>query len=294
MVENNKSHHFSCPSFEDLSAFLDDSSDSEIAAHLCSCESCQAIIASYNQQDLILQELSAAPVDLSAKILTACLAENSPVQATKPSFSFSRSAWFKYAAALALVAAVSILLNLVSSKNLSSEANLASTSQVSIENVGVDASLDHGEVIHKIENPLPEEVFSFTDQLKLQGKINSSSLQNVSLQKNDSSKSRVRKAAVHSSIEHIWMLDNLPQARNTLEKLVAAANCSIKWNELNEQTYLQASINGNDRDIQELVNSLENEKWILLSAAFPQPQQENQTVFNNKTVKYNTTLVKKE
>ncbi|MFA6929894.1 MAG: hypothetical protein WCT05_06170, partial [Lentisphaeria bacterium] len=161
-----------CPSAEALSIFLDEPSDAAVAAHLSGCEKCQAILAAYDQVDRLLYDQAAAPQDLSARIQTLCRQQSHAVK-PKPSIQYPGAfSWLRLAAGFVVLAMVAALTTYYAGHSGSAHEKLASTP--------MNMPATGKETLDKIENTLPNEVFSLTDQMRLQGNIDGDALQNVS------------------------------------------------------------------------------------------------------------------
>jgi hypothetical protein len=268
----------SCPSVELLSIFLDEPSDLRVAEHVSSCEKCQAILADYDQIDRIQRERSAAPANLSRRIQQAL-----PRQ---PSIHYSGAYfWLRFAAGLTVLAtAAGLLTYVIGFASNESDSTLAVAEPVAI-----------GEHLSKVEQALPDEMFSLTDQMRLQGNIETDSLHNVSTgPKLSSTASSLRKFRIGSQVEHIWLVDSLSASKQSLQQLAAAVDCPLTWQEEDGSEAIKANISGSDTNIQSLVNTLKDQEWALLSPAWPQPHAESRTVLTGNQIQYRATIVKKE
>jgi len=272
----------SCPSVELLSIFLDEPSDLRVAAHVSCCAKCQAILADYDQIDRIQRERSAAPADLSHRIQQLCRQQALP---KKPSIQYpGMHSWLRLAAGLTILATAAGLLTYIAGGDpIKTDSSLAATPPVL------------GEHLSKVEQALPDEMFSLTDQMRLQGNIEADTLHNVSTgPKVSTTSSSLRKFRVGSQVEHIWLVDSLPASKQSLQQLAAAANCPLTWQEKDGSETITANISGSDTNIQSLVNTLKDREWVLLSPAWPQPHAESRTVLTGNQIQYRATMVKKE
>lgn len=277
-----------CPPVEELSLFLDEPSDDQIAAHVIACERCQAIIAAYDQIDRIQRERSAAPEDLSRRIQSLCRQQSAPRKQVPIRYP-SASSWLRIAAVFAILASVAaILTHLAGHGPQQPEATLASQS------VPSPAAFDR-EQLSKVEQILPSEAFSLSDQMRLQGNIDADSLQSVSTSpKINTASLERRKFRIDNRVEHIWMVDNLQVGKQMLHQLAGDANCPLTWQQDANANTLKATISGSDKNIQSLVNTLKDRNWVLLSPAWPQPYAEKRTLFTGNQIQYQATLVKKD
>ena len=275
-----------CPSVEELSLFLDVPSDDLIAEHVAACEKCQAILAAYDQIDRIQQECSAAPDDLIERIQSLCRQQNVPA---KPLIRYpSAASWLRMAAGLAILASVAGILTYVAGHGQNDTGTTLASHSVS--------QAMRNEPLSKIEQVLPGEVFSLTDQMRLQGNnIASDSLQSVSTSpKINAATAGSRKYRVGDHVEHIWVVDNLQAGKQLLQQLANEAKCPLTWQKDASPELLKASIGGTDKCIQSLVNTLKDRDWVLLSPACPQPYAENVTLLTGNQIQYQATIVKKE
>ncbi len=274
-----------CPPVEELSLFFDEPSDDQIAAHVATCGKCQEILAAYDQIDRIQRDRAAAPKDLNERIKQLCRQQST---LKKPLIRYPGSAsWLRLAAGLAVLAsAAAVLTHIAGHATQEPESTLAS--QAFSPSAG-------GEQLSKVEKILPGEVFSLTDQMRLQGNIETDSLQNVSTAPRINTLSSARrKFRIGSQVEHIWLVDNLQTGKQILHEMAAEADCPLTWQADESTDALKAILSGTDKNIQNLVNTLKDRNWVLLSPAWPQPHAENRALLTGNQIQYQATIVKKE
>jgi len=275
-----------CPPVEELSLYLDEPSDDLIAAHVAACEKCQAILAAYDQIDRIQRERSVAPDDLSERIQKLCRQQRA---LTKPLIRYPGAAsWLRLAAGLAVLASAAGILSYIAGHGTHKPNSALASHPLA------PAMLN--EPLSKIEQVLPGEVFSLTDQMRLQGNIDTDSLQSVSTApKINTASAGRRKYRIGNQVEHIWMVDDLENGKQMLHELAASTDCPLTWQKHESaNSPLKAVLSGTDKSIQSLVNTLKDKDWVLLSPAWPQPHAENSALLTGNQIQYQATLVKKE
>jgi len=275
-----------CPPVEELSLFFDEPSDDQLAAHVAACGKCQAILAAYDQIDRIQRERATAPDDLNRRIQSLCRQQSAP---KKPLIRYpGASSWLRLAAGLAILASAAGIFTYVTGHGTHQPEAVLARHPVSPAN--------EDEPLSKIEQVLPGEVFSLTDQMRLQGNIDTDSLQSVSTAPriNTASAGR-RKYRIGNQVEHIWMVDDLENGKQMLHQLAASTDCPLTWQKHESaNSPLKAVLSGTDKSIQSLVNTLKDKDWVLLSPAWPQPHAENSALLTGNQIQYQATLVKKE
>ena len=280
-----------CPDAEELSVFLDEPGDSTLAAHISACAHCQARLSDYAQVDALLQELSQPPAGLALRIQQACAAGASTTDATSvQTIQFNWLTPLRYAAALIFLLTLASFLTWLnhtpnSQGSDSSLARAPGTSQAA-----APAS------VATVQNNQVGEDIALAEQMRPQGNIDPDSLQNVSTGKNaaGTKPANQRRYRIKPQIEHIWLVEDLTKSQTRLQELSLRDGLKLKWQTSDNIAVVHADLSGTDRQLQNLVDHLQAQGWLLLSPAYPQPKAEQNAFFTDSKIIYHATLVQKE
>lgn len=315
-----------CPSREDLSAFYDGFlRDSRIADHLRDCPSCREAVAAMEQLDRMMADCTAAPPELSGRVIAACHRDAERQDADRAMAAIMPTGGFRgFPGRMMRHAAV-----LLATAAVASFATYSLLSHPAGADGAVIAAADHDGLLQSMpaaaahspsapSGPLPLAAsvtdsaitredgggYSLADSLRerqaaartlaaRESAIRHEALDTVSVSSDGGharSASADRKLVLLPDVvTHVWQTSQAIDARRLQELSGLDFEELGAADDLGIRTF---SCTGSDAGIQRAINELHGRSgWSLLSPALPQPGGEDRIFFRNRPLKYIITLV---
>jgi hypothetical protein len=263
----------SCPSAEELSAWLDGESAVGInPSHIDSCPNCQYRLGFYRQADQAISRGSLPPADLADRISLHCHSQSvRPKILAFPTFRILR-----YAAGISLLGLLGIML-IKSPPSRQTEA-LA---------LGEPAAASPAFPQLTFTTPVSQPSASpFNETRQPTQYVSASAVASASL--TDSAPALHREQTrLKNQIHHVWVMppENCQPLKQALERALPEGQWKTDQNSLSLQVELA------DNRVQDLVNYLQANGGALISPDLPQPQSARETIFTGQPTSYRMTMV---
>ncbi|MFO7820482.1 MAG: hypothetical protein R6V56_00255 [Lentisphaeria bacterium] len=251
-----------CPTDVDLSAWHDGEGENELSAHIADCETCRKKVEFYAAVSTTLRLTSEPAPDLAERIHQRCLNEQPP--ATIFPF-FNHKPYFKVAAALAVIALVAGGVNYLApekqagtkKENQTPAVRETATGQLQYGQESVDLTAG---AVNENRTPLPRDNSFIRLVSSRRGNITPDSA---------GIGSASPPVILPQSVRHVWVVDNLETARAQFLANLPRAAAKVCASTSDKALCLRVVIP--DNKLQELVDTLVNLQWALVSPALPQP-----------------------
>lgn len=139
----------------------------------------------------------------------------------------------------------------------------------------------------------PEDSYSMSELRNLQGQIQRRSLKSVST---NAQKYRVlnletTQRPIDQVTEHIWSVPDLEAAVEIIDRVALSCHSEIIWQSTSDNLVKTGRFLASDSELQEIVDSLYDSKWVLLSPQLPQPHNGQAVAFNGNDILYTVKLL---
>lgn len=311
MIASQKNN---CPSPEQLSHFLDltetgvtQPQGADVAEHVKGCASCQHILASYKKLDDVFCAVIAPSPTLAARITAACHAPS--CQTSIKPFPWWRTGLGQTAIAAAFLAfagltAVTLTTPSTPTKAVETSVAVASPNDVPSTTEPAAAVAGSAAVAVQADEVAPrvavrqEQSQGLYERGKAAGNINAKDLQSVSLGERwtmaPTGLVRMRLEELPDTVRHIWTVEDLPASRQRLAAASQAMQAPVAWTNDDEKGRLKAVLRLTDSELQQLVDTLGDGQWALVSPYLPQPNAPERVQLTGKRLLYEIILVQRD
>jgi len=284
MTENIKQQN--CPSIEELEDLLYAREENSSSRHLENCLECRRKAEGLRRVDALLKLHMAPPEGLAERIKAAVHSGKKPV--VQPFHWWNARLWRSAAAAasisiIAMAAALLLRGNAFKGSHGAYAANVEAL--LPAEEYILSDSLDKQEDTEdmKISLGYPETPYRAVNNGGVPMGENTGDLASKHFSQ--------AKNTVPATVRHVWSVKNLPDAMNFITNIAIVNHKVLQWE--NDDVTKQKSpvISLSDRELQNLVDKLNANRWALLKPDLPQPGAADRVDFSGKTVLYKLCLV---
>jgi hypothetical protein len=278
-----------CPSFAELSAWVDGEGLPELDVHLAVCARCQELAAVCHELDQAVRHLATPPAGLAGRIKLRCRqlpqADREPVLWLFPALRLA--AGLAALATLAGVLAFSLGRQAAGPQVVSAAPVSPTASRpVPVSEPAIEPELPSGEAYVATEDGAPAGATVRTGEMALAATRHPAA-------------GGVRFGGVHPSnrgegvpgrVVHVWVVRDLAASRRDfLDGLPAGVRCMESVGGEGEMLSLRAVLP--DSQAQSLVDRLASRGYSLVSPVGPQPGQAQEHVFTNRPMLYEARFV---
>ena len=321
MNMENSQTQLTCPTPEELGAFLLDNDDVQIAEHVRGCAKCQQVLDEFRQVDAVTTQCFRPRAGLASRIQAACQHEAERMEADRVCQELAgmavptvrRFRWLPVlaaAAALVIVAVVSALTTAsflrqptastqIATESLHPQRLVASPAPVYLATAPAAArpAVQPQQIVAE-----SHEGFSLADsrRLQLDRRVHDDAIGDVAMVSNDArrlaSPTGFRQMALlPDELEQVWVASDELAAQEFLRQTQKEHPEILEdFTEPDEFGIMTIRLQANDLAVQDLVDVLhQHGKWSLLSANYPQPAQGNEVAFQDRPMKYTLKILSK-
>ena len=321
MNMENSQTQLTCPTPEELGAFLLDNDDVQMAEHVRGCAKCQQVLDEFRQVDAVTTQCFRPLPGLAGRIQSACQREAERMEADRVCQELSgmtvptvrRFRWqpvLAMAASLVVVAVVSALTTATFLRQPAVSTQVATEALQPQRLVAPPAPVYLAAAPAVPRQPVqPQQIaaeshegFSLADsrRLQLDRRAHDDAVAEVAMVSSEgrrlSANNSIRQLTLlPDEIEQVWIASDelsaqefVQQTRKEHPEILEEAS------EPDEEGITTLRLNASDVAVQELVDILyQHGKWSLLSANYPQPAQGNEVAFQDRPMKYTLKILSK-
>ena len=285
---NQQNRQSACPDKVALSVWVDSAGDAAVASHLDQCAACRQTVGSYQGFNQALRKSARPQADLAGRIWQAC--QTAPAAAPLPVMAFPL--WMqavRIAAAVLIVGAVTGVVFVLGGPDRG-KVTLASLSKP-------DAAAPTAIIVavprERMYIPFatPGAAYAATSP----GGLDATTLARVSTTDSDSpltalpSSLGVAPVVLANSVRHVWVVSDVAAAEREFLGTLPENATPLCTNRKDRAASFKVILS--DRQLQQLVNRMEDAGWALVSPSLPQPGEEGKLLVTGKEVLYVVDLV---
>lgn len=258
-----------CPSFDDISAFMDGEADSSVREHIGSCKQCQHVLASLQILDSAVGKACQVPAGLNQRILNAC--NETDGQDTQSAIvPFWGRSVVRYAAAVALTLALGVAVH----RTVRNSGNPGGTDAMVADAGGANPQAGEAMTAER------RAVVIDNEEVAPVGVTGSQML--------PASQPAVSQRVLASTVSHVWGAKDLSNVKDEFASLLPK---DVNWGARSNNQAVVLQVKLTDAQLQKLVESMHAKGWALFSPQLPQPGEKARVKLTGNSVVYQAQFV---
>lgn len=258
-----------CPSFDDISAYIDGEGEAKHREHIESCDVCRRVADSLRALDAAVGSACRAPEGLAGRVIAACREDEAAPPVATPFWS---GGLLRYAAALVLT--IGLALAVRTAVDHSGERRVAVTDDASsMQETGAETVPIVGGGTVGRPAQLNRDMLPVTANTKI-GRPSPVPVTGRRL--------------LPGRVDHLWTVPNVAAVEPWLEAKLPEGTWRVTER---RRDSVSVRLRAVDSELQELVQGMYDKGWHLLSDDLPQPDRLARVRFDGRPVLYGAEFV---